>query len=324
MHSSCFCSRLKFTFPVGSYKPKNPHKTPCLLSPSQISHLPSPHTLSLLYHTAMASSLEDILTLYSTNTSPQSELGKLKLKTSNQLRETISTGVGKESGVEGTGVSCVPVTLAGDIVALQGLYCRVAFSECFSRLQAAQSHSSVVCWLSHVTLVGDCCQDGVMSGDEMMMSRDVRECQEMVCVGVCDDWEQTFGRCVCGNLRTVEPSLFFSLSPSPPPLPLPLPLPLPPLLLCLPLSPLPLSLSLSHTHTLTSQVSPSTSSYYSRQSIALSPPSLPHKATRTWRHQTTTQRSLISDLASHPHCHRGVYVSPDTPESGRESTRRPG
>ena len=142
----------------------------------------------------MAGSLEDILTLYST--SPQSELGKLKVKTSNQVRETVSMGVAKESGVKGTGLSCIPVTLAGDIEALQGLHCRVAFSECFSRLKAAQSHSSVVCWLSHVTLVGDCCQGGEMSGDETMMSCDVRERQERVCVGVCDDWEQTFGRCV--------------------------------------------------------------------------------------------------------------------------------
>lgn len=76
------------------------------------------------------------------------------------------SGMDEDSGEEERGriddqrmvSSCdPPPLLAGDFTALRALYSRSALTECASRLQGAASHSDVTLWLTHMTLVGECC-----------------------------------------------------------------------------------------------------------------------------------------------------------------------
>ena len=153
-----FSLRVKFTFPVGSYEPENPHKTPCLLTPAQISHLRFPHTPSLLYHVAMAGGVSELLR---------------KSNLAENIKDDVPTG---------------------DVMSLRILWPPSALWGCLSHLREARSHVGVTYWVDHMTLINESCQYDMTSCDEDMTSLwgwgDHRESSD----GDSDDWETTFGR----------------------------------------------------------------------------------------------------------------------------------
>jgi hypothetical protein len=162
-------SRLKFTFSVGSFKLESSHKTPHLLPPSQISHLPAPHILSLLYHTAMAGGIKHLI--------------------ATPLADTLTKNPEKMLGEsEGEVLIEAPPLLAGDIVALRALWYPLALKDCLTRLREAGSHARVTCWLDHMTLIGECYRYEGMSCDEVMTSLGDGDEAET------EKWNETFGR----------------------------------------------------------------------------------------------------------------------------------
>ena len=168
---SCFLVRLKLTCSVGSYAQENPHQTPQILTPSQ---LPSPHTLSLLYHLAMSESNID------------------KLLRSNSA---ISPATSEEERGEGDARQpASPSLRPGDLESLRYLWPPSGLRECLSRFRAARSHSEVSFWLDHLTLIAQYChlqhQYSVASNSGAAISLIGRETEE-----TCSkDWEEVFGR----------------------------------------------------------------------------------------------------------------------------------
>ena len=162
-----FSLRVRCTFPVGSYEPENPHKTPCLLTPAQIFHLPFPHTPSLLYHVAMAGGVRELL-------------GKSNLAESSQNIEDE--------------ILDVPPLRTGDVMSLRILWPPSALWGCLSHLREARSHVGVTYWVDHMTLINESCQYDMTLCDEDMTSLwdwgDHRESSD----GVSDDCVAIFGR----------------------------------------------------------------------------------------------------------------------------------
>lgn len=164
--------RLKLTCSVGSYLLENLHQTPQILTPSQ---LPSPHTLSLIYHLAMAG-------------------GSLK-----QLLENHSpTSSSKEGRKEGEEREAAALSLQpGDLESLRYLWPPSGLRECLSRFRDARSHSEVSFWLDHLTLISHCChvQCGVSKTPSEREKSSLEGCEpEESCS---KDWEEVFGRYVC-------------------------------------------------------------------------------------------------------------------------------
>ena len=66
--------------------------------------------------------------------------------------------IDKTRGTHQKKVLNIPQPLEGGIAALKALSAQYALRECCSRLQGARSHADVAWWLSHMTLVGECCR----------------------------------------------------------------------------------------------------------------------------------------------------------------------
>ena len=168
--------RLKFPFPVGSRTLETPYhnRTPCLLTPSQISHLPSPHTPSLLYHVAMSGgSVEKFLATHS-------------------LREANGNGEVDRNDV--------PPVFVGDLMSLKFLWPPSSLGQCLRGLREARSHSRVVFWLDHMMLAGQCCRFEITSSKEKMAASSSSLCGEGEersgeCEGIITKvWEDAIGR----------------------------------------------------------------------------------------------------------------------------------
>ena len=147
------------------------HQTPCLLTPAQISHLPSPHTPSLLYHVTMAGGVGKLLSTHK----PNEENAK-----------------------------CIPNNAPsiaiGDLMSLKYLWPPSVFNECLCGLREAESHSRVTYWLDHMTLAGKYCQFEIRSFKQEMTSSSLRnevdnttgliKCRNVIV----EDWEDIIGR----------------------------------------------------------------------------------------------------------------------------------
>ena len=165
---------------MGSYAQENPHQTPQILTPSQ---LPSPHTLSLLYHLAMSESNVD------------------KLLQSNSAISPATSEEERGEGEERRAAS--PSLRPGDLESLRYLWPPSALRECLSRFRAARSHSEVSFWLDHLTLIAQYCHlqhryrvaSNSGAGSSQLVGRETGErCSK--------DWEQVFGRLKKNFTRT--------------------------------------------------------------------------------------------------------------------------
>ena len=103
----------------------------------------------------------------------------------------------KTRGTHQKKVLNIPQRLEGGIAALKALSAQYALRECCSRLQGARSHADVAWWLSHMTLVGECCryrcevkETGAGGGGGGGGGGNGREG-----VGGDIDWKTTFERC---------------------------------------------------------------------------------------------------------------------------------
>ena len=118
--------------------------------------------------------------------------------------------IDKGRGTHQKEVVDIPQPLEGGIAALMALSAQYALRECCSRLQGARSHADVAWWLSHMTLVGECCryrcevkETGAGGGGGGGGGGNGREG-----VGGDIDWKTTFGRCSITYMYTVGSHVF--------------------------------------------------------------------------------------------------------------------